>query len=82
MMKSLKPFANTFFSEWFLSPEREQEEMKNEKETKVAELISFDDKGKGKESEEDREWTTEWGIDAGYHIGLFVLSPRFSLSEK
>lgn len=77
MMKSLKPFANTFFSEWFLSPEREQEEMKSEKEPKkepkVEELISFDDKGKGKEVDESREWTTEWGIDGGFHIGLYVL---------
>ncbi|GAA5849918.1 hypothetical protein JCM8547_000954 [Rhodosporidiobolus lusitaniae] len=74
MMKSLKPFANTFFSEWFLSPEREQEEMKKkEQDSKVAELISFDEKGKGKEVGDDREWTTERGIDAGFHTGLGMI---------
>ncbi|GAA5899938.1 hypothetical protein JCM6882_007007 [Rhodosporidiobolus microsporus] len=74
LMKSLKPFANTFFSEWFLSPEREQEEMKKkEDDAKVAELISFDDKGKGREVDDNRPWTTEWGVDAGFHAGLGMI---------
>ncbi|GAA6035200.1 hypothetical protein JCM8097_006416 [Rhodosporidiobolus ruineniae] len=75
MMKSLKPFANTFFSEWFLSPEREQEEMrKKQQDVNVGELIALDDnKGKGKEVDEERPYTTEWGTDAGYHIGLGMI---------
>ncbi|GAA6001680.1 hypothetical protein JCM10207_002263 [Rhodosporidiobolus poonsookiae] len=86
MMKSLKPFANTFFSEWFLSPEREQEEMsKKAQDSKVGELISFDDKGKGK-ADEDEPWNTEWGTDSGFHAGLgmvfkFPGDPR-KLREK
>lgn len=68
-MKALKPFANTFFSEWFLSPDREDEERrKKDEESKVAELISFDEKGKGKE--DDEPWTTESGIDGRFHAGL------------
>ncbi|GAA5952670.1 hypothetical protein JCM10213_005221 [Rhodosporidiobolus nylandii] len=71
MMKSLKPFANTFFSEWFLSPERELEELrKKEQDSAVGELISFDEKGKGKEVD---DWTTEWGVDAGFHAGLGMI---------
>ncbi|GAA5832894.1 hypothetical protein JCM11251_000520 [Rhodosporidiobolus azoricus] len=74
LMKSLKPFANTFFSEWFLSPEREQEEMyKKADDAKVGELISFDDKGKGREVDDDEPWNTEWGIDAGFHAGLGMI---------
>ncbi|CEQ42179.1 SPOSA6832_03986, partial [Sporobolomyces salmonicolor] len=72
LMKALKPFSHTFFSEWFLSPEREEDERKKtEQDAKVGELISFDEKGKGKEEiEEVREWTTEWGTEEGFHAGL------------
>lgn len=69
-MKALKPFAATFFSEYFLSNGFDDE--KNSKsaneEVKVGELISLDDKGKGKET--DEAWTTEWGTEAGFHTGL------------
>ncbi|KAJ8296851.1 putative GTPase-activating protein [Rhodotorula toruloides] len=72
LMKALKPFANTFFSEWFLSPDREDEERrKKDEESKVAELISFDEKGKGKE--DDEPWTTESGIDGRFHAGLGMI---------
>ncbi|BGP28952.1 hypothetical protein JCM10296v2_000688 [Rhodotorula toruloides] len=72
LMKTLKPFANTFFSEWFLSPDREDEERrKKDEENKVAELISFDEKGKGKE--DDEPWTTESGIDGRFHAGLGMI---------
>ncbi|GAA6062763.1 hypothetical protein JCM10212_005559 [Sporobolomyces blumeae] len=73
MMKSLKPFSHTFFSEWYLSPERHEEDDKRKRKAeddKVGELISFDDKGKGKETDSDDEWTTEWGTEAGFHAGL------------
>lgn len=75
LMKSLKPFSRTFFSEWFLSPERElevgMEKKQKEEEIKVEELISFEeDKGKGKELEEELGWTTKMGTGAGYHGGL------------
>ena len=72
MMKALKPFSHTFFSEWYLSPDRELDEeaaASRKKDEKVAELISFDDdKGKGKE--EKREYTTEGETGQGYHGGL------------
>lgn len=74
LMKSLKPFSRTFFSEWYLSPERELEvgmEKKQKEEVNVGELISFDDdKGKGRALEEELEWTTKMGTGAGYHGGL------------
>ncbi|GAA5937064.1 hypothetical protein JCM1841_002790 [Sporobolomyces salmonicolor] len=75
LMKALKPFSHTFFSEWFLSPEREEDERKKtEQDAKVGELISFDEKGKGKEEiEEVREWTTEWGTEEGFHAGLGMI---------
>lgn len=69
LMKALKPFAATFFSEYFLSTERDDETNgKGGEDDKVGELISFDDKGKGKET--DEAWTTEWGTQAGFHTGL------------
>lgn len=71
MMKSLKPFSHTFFSEWYLSPDRELEDEagSGKKDEKVGELISFEDeKGKGKE--EQREFTTEGETGQGYHGGL------------
>lgn len=82
-MKTLKPFANTFFSEWYLRPEREQEELRRKsQEAKVGDLISLDDQGKGKEVEEDQPWTTESGMDAGFHAGLCAfLVPLFSPSR-
>lgn len=75
MMKALKPFSHTFFSEWYLSPDRELDgeaaAAKKREESKVGELISFgdEDKGKGKE-EEAREFTTEEDTGRGYHGGL------------
>jgi TBC1 domain family member 8/9 len=56
LMKALKPFSHTFFSEWYLSPDRdldgEAAAAKKQQDEKVGELISFDDeKGKGKEEE-------------------------------
>lgn len=72
LMKALKPFAATFFSEYFLSTERDDETNgKAGEDDKVGELISFDDKGKGKETEE--AWTTEWGTQAGFHTGLGMI---------
>lgn len=68
-MKALKPFAATFFSEYFLTSDRDDDEKAAAPEdAKVGELISFDDKGKGKETQEP--WTTEWGTAGGYHTGL------------
>ena len=66
-----QPFSHTFFSEWFLSPERDgADPPKLDHETKVGTLISLDDdKGKGKE-EGESEWTTESGQGSGYHSGL------------
>ncbi|GAA5978525.1 hypothetical protein JCM11641_007973 [Rhodosporidiobolus odoratus] len=87
LMKTLKPFAKTFFSEWYLRPEREQEELRRKsQEAKVGDLISLNDQGKGKEVEEDQPWTTESGMDAGFHAGLgmafrFPGDPR-KLREK
>lgn len=74
MMKALKPFSHTFFSEWYLSPDRELDgeaaAAKKQQDEKVGELISFgDEKGKGKEAE-DREFTTEGDMGHGYHGGL------------
>ncbi|TKA54628.1 hypothetical protein B0A53_03035 [Rhodotorula sp. CCFEE 5036] len=72
LMKALKPFAATFFSEYFLSTERDDETNgKGGEDDKVGELISFDDKGKGKETEE--AWTTGWGTQAGFHTGLGMI---------
>lgn len=71
MMKSLKPFSETFFSEWYLSPDYDQEDRKRkEQDAKVGELISFEDKGKGKELDADEPWTTQWGTESGFHTGL------------
>ncbi|ORY75652.1 rab-GTPase-TBC domain-domain-containing protein [Leucosporidium creatinivorum] len=77
MMKALKPFSHTFFSEWYLSPDRELDgeaaAAKKQQDEKVGELISFDDeKGKGKE-EEQREFTTEGDTGHGYHGGLGLI---------
>lgn len=67
-MKALKPFSGTFFSEYFLSDAHTELEKAGAQETgKVDELISFDDKGKGKEA--DEPWTTESGTK-GFHTGL------------
>lgn len=79
MMKALKPFSKTFFSEWFLAPERDDDlpagERSNSK-VEVGEWISLDDKvnekGKGRE-EEGNEWTTGSGIDHGFHGGLGMM---------
>ncbi|GAA5950368.1 hypothetical protein JCM3765_004522 [Sporobolomyces pararoseus] len=74
MMKSLKPFSHTFFSEWYLSPDYEQEDRKKkEEDAKVGELISFDEKGKGKELDADEPWTTQWGTESGFHTGLGII---------
>ncbi|KAM0755549.1 TBC-domain-containing protein [Meredithblackwellia eburnea MCA 4105] len=81
MMKSLKPFSRTFFSEWFLSPDREFDAevalRKKEEKAKVGELISFDEKEPEKSEKprelaegEDTEWTTRAGTSIGYHGGL------------
>lgn len=81
MMKGLKPFSKTFFSEWFLAPERDGElpigERSNslslgDDKVEVGELIVLDEKGKGKE-EEGVEWTTGSGMDSGYHGGLGLM---------
>ena len=77
-MKKLKPFSKTFFSEWFVSPDRDADlsvdKKKAELESKVGELISFDDKPVEKAREllegEDVEWTTKSGTSMGYHGGL------------
>ncbi|GAA6051294.1 hypothetical protein JCM3770_006798 [Rhodotorula araucariae] len=78
LMKALKPFAATFFSEWFLSPDREHDGEvsagRKKVDDKVGELISFGDgesgeKGKGREVEGE-PWTTEWGTESGFHTGL------------
>ncbi|GAA5980178.1 hypothetical protein JCM10908_001563 [Rhodotorula pacifica] len=74
LMKALKPFAATFFSEDFLTNERDDEKNgKAAEDDKVGELISFDDKGKGKGKETDEPWTTEWGTQAGFHTGLGMI---------
>ncbi|GAA5890230.1 hypothetical protein JCM8208_002744 [Rhodotorula glutinis] len=88
LMKALKPFAQTFFSEWFLSPDRNLDrERERDGDTTtpsvapVGELISFDDgaaadnKGKGKEVDMSHEpWTTEWGTEGGkFHAGLGMI---------
>ncbi|GAA6000472.1 uncharacterized protein JCM10292_001531 [Rhodotorula paludigena] len=81
LMKALKPFANTFFSEHFLAPERdgaaagddEGRTKKKKDDEAVGELISFGDekdKGKGREVDAEEPWTTEWGTESGFHIGL------------
>lgn len=73
MMKSLKPFSHTFFSEWYLSPNFDQEDRKKKSEdAKVGELISFEDKGKGRQLDEDEPWTTQSGTEGGFHTGLCV----------
>lgn len=84
-MKALKPFAQTFFSEWFLSPERDRErdgETTPAPTPGVGELISFGDetKGKGREVVDDEPWTTEWGTESGFHAGLCVAAFLFRLS--
>ncbi|GAA5899035.1 uncharacterized protein JCM6883_003516 [Sporobolomyces salmoneus] len=74
MMKSLKPFSHTFFSEWYLSPDYDQEDRKKkEDDAKVGELISFEDKGKAKELDADEPWTTQWGTESGFHTGLGLI---------
>ncbi|GAA6011687.1 hypothetical protein JCM8202_004117 [Rhodotorula sphaerocarpa] len=71
LMKALKPFSGTFFSEYFLSDAHTELEKAGAQETgKVDELISFDDKGKGKEA--DEPWTTESGTK-GFHTGLGII---------
>ncbi|GAA5851479.1 hypothetical protein JCM3766R1_002241, partial [Sporobolomyces carnicolor] len=75
MMKSLKPFSHTFFSEWFLSPDYDRRDDVNKKDRPaVGELISFDnDKGKAKELDVDEPWTTQWGTESGFHTGLGMI---------
>ncbi|SCV68775.1 BQ2448_896 [Microbotryum intermedium] len=82
MMKALKPFSHTFFSEHFLNPHPENEEgdaegkgLSGKNEPEVGQLISFgegetgadDSKGKQKEV---KEYTTEAGTGHGFHGGL------------
>lgn len=72
-MKALSPFSKTFFSEWFLSPEREgllDDVFKRKPvDPNVGELITLDDKGKEKD-EGEREFTTESETGQGFHGGL------------
>ncbi|GAA5922571.1 uncharacterized protein JCM15063_003347 [Sporobolomyces koalae] len=74
MMKSLKPFSHTFFSEWYLSPDYERDDSR-EKDSgpKVGELISFEEKGKGRDLDADEPWTTRSGTEGGFHTGLGIL---------
>lgn len=76
-MKGLKPFSKTFFSEWFLAPERDEDFVANEGNSEkdqvpVGDLIAVDEKGKGKE-EEGSEWTTGSGVEDGFHGGLGLM---------
>lgn len=83
-MKPLKPFIKSFFSEWFLSPDRDNDaetgaKKLEEEGVQVGDLISFaDEKEKKKELEhvedEVTAWTTRGGAGGQYHGGLFVLS--------
>ena len=89
MMKTLKPFAKTFFSEWFLSPDRDADlQVENRASvsmSKVGELISWDEKSSDKTRDllagEDVEWTTKSGTSNGYHGGLCVLVRQFVSPE-
>ena len=71
MMKSLKPFSHTFFSEWFLSPDYDRgDDVKKKDRPACGDQSSFDDKGKAKELDVDEPWTTQWGTESGFHTGL------------
>lgn len=63
LMKSLKPFSKTFFSEWYLSPARDEVAPAD---PVVGELVEVE-KEKG---HSEQEWTTASGIDDAYHGGL------------
>lgn len=78
LMKALKPFSRTFFSEWFLSPERDEDvatlQKRKLEEAAVGELISFGDEKKGDSHVEvGEEWTTASGMGEGYHGGLGMI---------
>ncbi|KAK4054839.1 hypothetical protein OIV83_000763 [Microbotryomycetes sp. JL201] len=71
MMKALKPFANTFFSEFFLGDDIDKlpDSGKQAAGDKVGELISLGDATEhGALS--SKEFTTGSGTDQGYHGGL------------
>jgi hypothetical protein len=75
MMKSLKPFSHTFFSEHFLNQlegDAKSEPPTPIQEVEVADLLQLGDdmKGKGKAEDEQREYTTEHGTGKGFHSGL------------
>ncbi|KAM0793168.1 hypothetical protein ACM66B_000642 [Microbotryomycetes sp. NB124-2] len=69
MMKALKPFANTFFSEFFLGDDVDKiaDAEKKNADDKVGELISL---GDGNERGASKEFTTGSGTGQGYHGGL------------
>ncbi|KAI5481518.1 GTPase activating protein [Pseudohyphozyma bogoriensis] len=75
LMKQLKPFARTFFSEFFLNPDRDElDAKKKEAESAVGELISFGDDGaKDKLDDAGEEWSTKGGLGEQYHGGLGLI---------
>ncbi|KAL8283146.1 hypothetical protein RQP46_005924 [Phenoliferia psychrophenolica] len=84
MMKKLKPFSKTFFSEWFLAPDRDADlvvpadlnKPGQASSTTEGELISFGDEKPLEEKPkellegENVEWTTRSETSNGYHGGL------------
>ncbi|KAK4058097.1 hypothetical protein OIO90_000836 [Microbotryomycetes sp. JL221] len=73
LMKALKPFANTFFSEFYINDGEEKalESKTKMEEAKVGELISFGDGEKPKD--EIKDFTTGSGTEQGYHGGLGLI---------
>lgn len=74
MMKTLKPFSHTFFSEYFLGQvgDVKSEPPTPQQEVEVADLLQLGDDAKGKSRARDdlAEYTTEHGLGKGHHGGL------------
>lgn len=72
LMKSLKPFAKTFFSEHFLTPEQDEAAITAKEAVEIKNVGTLVDLGVEQEKlgEDVLEWTTESGTGRGFHGGL------------
>lgn len=71
MMKSLKPFSHTFFSEYFLEQIDGMDGRKSEPVTPAEEVNDLIQLGDEKKALDDqRDFTTEHGTGRGHHGGL------------
>lgn len=72
-MKSLPPFARTFYSESLLAVPHEETEMTTMQSPQVeVKLIDFEGDKVVEPEKKPEEWTTEGGIGHGYHGGLYA----------